>query len=299
MKRFRMHGVSLVLTLMFFARFAQAAAPTVTVSPGYTNLGLNSTLQYTAAVTGLTNQAVTWEVNGVAGGNATIGTISATGLYKSPAVIPTVSTLVEAVASDGKTLGVQYVNIEPAGPAITAISPSPDSDRGIFGDHHGNWVQVGGDRQLQRREYDHDLCELDDAEDGRVCVRGRPGGVSGGESRIALGTGVYGAVQDRYASDATGDFADLGFGGFGPDEAIHLLGSYELERYGGNDLDSGVVQSASHDAGFERGDCDGDWAGWVGERQGDAAAHPTADDFARLGQLGPGGDAAVHIGGGD
>ena len=125
MKRFRMHGVSLVLTLMFFARFAQAAAPTVTVSPGYTNLGLNSTLQYTAAVTGLTNQAVTWEVNGVAGGNATIGTISATGLYKSPAVIPTVSTLVEAVASDGKTLGVQYVNIEPAGPAITAISPVP------------------------------------------------------------------------------------------------------------------------------------------------------------------------------
>ena len=104
---------------------ASAAAPTIVISPGYTNLGVSQTLQYTATVTGLTNTAVTWEVSGVKGGNSTLGTISTKGLYKAPAKVPTVSTLVEALGSDGKTLGVVYVNIEPAGPAITSITPDP------------------------------------------------------------------------------------------------------------------------------------------------------------------------------
>ena len=46
------------------------------------------------------------------------------GLYKSPASIPTESTLIEAVASE-LTIGCEYVNIEPAGPSVTAVSPSP------------------------------------------------------------------------------------------------------------------------------------------------------------------------------
>lgn len=115
----------LLLCAMLCPLVAHAASPTVTVSPGYTNIGVNATLQYKATVAGLTNTAVTWEINGIAGGNSAIGTISTTGLYKAPAVVPTVSTLVEALASDGKTLGEQYVNVEPAGPAISAISPNP------------------------------------------------------------------------------------------------------------------------------------------------------------------------------
>ena len=31
----------------------------------------------------------------------------------------------EALASDDKTMGVVYVNVEPAGPSITSISPNP------------------------------------------------------------------------------------------------------------------------------------------------------------------------------
>jgi uncharacterized protein (DUF1800 family) len=100
-------------------------AQTVTISPGYTNLGVNQTLQYTATVTGLTNTAVTWSVTGVVGGNATNGRITQAGLYTAPATIPTDGVLIEALASDGKTLGVVYVNIAPPGPTITAISPSP------------------------------------------------------------------------------------------------------------------------------------------------------------------------------
>jgi len=103
---------------------AAHAATKVAVSPGYTNLGVSATLQYSATVTGLSNTGVKWEINGIVGGSSTIGTITTAGLYKAPATIPTVSTLVEAVATDG-TIGCQYVNIEAAGPSITAINPSP------------------------------------------------------------------------------------------------------------------------------------------------------------------------------
>jgi hypothetical protein len=41
-----------------------SAAPSITISPGYTNLGLGQSLQYTATVTGLANTTVKWEVNG-------------------------------------------------------------------------------------------------------------------------------------------------------------------------------------------------------------------------------------------
>ncbi len=105
---------------------AQAATtPSITISPGYTNLAVGATLQYSATVTGLTNTAVTWTVNEIVGGNSTIGTISSTGLYKAPATVPTASTLIVAIGSDGKTLGLMYVNIEAAGPPITAITPNP------------------------------------------------------------------------------------------------------------------------------------------------------------------------------
>ena len=45
-------------------------------------------MQFTATVTGTTNTAVTWSVNGVAGGNSTVGTISTSGAYTAPATAP-------------------------------------------------------------------------------------------------------------------------------------------------------------------------------------------------------------------
>ena len=62
--------------------------PMVTVSPATANLQEGSTLQFTATVTNLSNTAVNWTVNGIPGGNATVGTISSTGLYTAPSVVP-------------------------------------------------------------------------------------------------------------------------------------------------------------------------------------------------------------------
>jgi len=104
---------------------ALLSAQSITVTPGYTSIGINQQLQYTATVTGLANTTVTWEVSSVKGGNSTLGTITQTGLYTAPAKVPTVGTTIIALGSDGKTMGIVYVNVAPAGPSITSVSPNP------------------------------------------------------------------------------------------------------------------------------------------------------------------------------
>jgi len=100
-------------------------AQSITISPGYTTVGVNGTVQYTATVTGLANTAVTWSVSGVKGGNSTYGTITTGGLYTAPAKIPSNGVTVSALGSDKKTSGIVYVAVEADGPSISAISPSP------------------------------------------------------------------------------------------------------------------------------------------------------------------------------
>src|SRR5207302_501067 len=64
------------------------AVVSVTISPvPYTTL-FRSTQQFTATVQNTSNTAVTWQVSGVTGGNATVGTISSSGVYTAPAVVP-------------------------------------------------------------------------------------------------------------------------------------------------------------------------------------------------------------------
>ena len=60
----------------------------VTVQPTSAVLALGATQQFQATVTGSTDTAVEWAVNGVANGNAVSGTVDGTGLYTAPAVMP-------------------------------------------------------------------------------------------------------------------------------------------------------------------------------------------------------------------
>ena len=61
--------------------------PTVTLSlsPAAASLAPFGTRQFTATVSGSTNASVSYSVNGVAGGNTTVGTITGEGLYTAPA----------------------------------------------------------------------------------------------------------------------------------------------------------------------------------------------------------------------
>jgi len=71
----------------------------VKVTPTASSVLLGNTQLFAAGVTNTTDTAVTWSVNGVVGGNSTVGTISATGLYAAPADLPSNATVTIAAAS--------------------------------------------------------------------------------------------------------------------------------------------------------------------------------------------------------
>ena len=60
-------------------------AVSVSLSPAAAAISVGGAEQFTAVVSNTTNTAVTWSVDGVAGGNASTGSVSATGLYTTPA----------------------------------------------------------------------------------------------------------------------------------------------------------------------------------------------------------------------
>ncbi len=60
----------------------------VSISPSSPSLQVGGGQQFTATVTGTSNTAVTWLVNGVQNGNSTYGTITSAGLYTAPATVP-------------------------------------------------------------------------------------------------------------------------------------------------------------------------------------------------------------------
>src|SRR3974390_1142034 len=59
--------------------------PSISVSPSPAFVASGGPQQFTSTVTNESNKAVTWQVNGVAGGSAATGTITTTGLYTAPA----------------------------------------------------------------------------------------------------------------------------------------------------------------------------------------------------------------------
>jgi hypothetical protein len=61
---------------------------TVTIQPASASLFLGQTQAFQATVVGSTNTNVTWQVNGVVGGSASAGTISSSGFFTAPAILP-------------------------------------------------------------------------------------------------------------------------------------------------------------------------------------------------------------------
>jgi sugar lactone lactonase YvrE len=100
----------------------------VTVTPISVNVAISTQQQFTATVTGTSNTLVTWQVNGVAGGNSTVGTISTTGLFQAPATIPSPATVTITAISqaDNTTSGLAQATIVGVGGAVNvAVTTSP------------------------------------------------------------------------------------------------------------------------------------------------------------------------------
>src|SRR5579871_1399123 len=90
------------------------------LSPGTTLLAPSGTQQFTATIQGLSNTGVTWSVDGTAGGNASVGTITSSGLYTAPATTGahTISAASAAVPSVAATTSITVINTS-AGAVLT------------------------------------------------------------------------------------------------------------------------------------------------------------------------------------
>ena len=91
---------------------------------------VDTTVQFKAELTGAPSQDVTWQVNKITGGNGTIGTINATGLYSAPAQLPRPATVVVSAVSvdDPLAVGNQPITVTALPVPVVQISPiSPQS----------------------------------------------------------------------------------------------------------------------------------------------------------------------------
>jgi hypothetical protein len=67
---------------------------TAGISPTTASVKLGATQQFTGYSVGSTNNSLTWQVNGVAGGSTASGTITSGGLYTAPSAMPVTGNMV-------------------------------------------------------------------------------------------------------------------------------------------------------------------------------------------------------------
>jgi hypothetical protein len=125
-------AIALILILSSCAGITKTSTPppppqvVVSVMPSSANVRAGATQTFTSAVTGTTNQNVNWSVNAIPGGNATFGTISASGVYTAPASLPNPSTFaISAVAAaDSSASASSNVTLWNPTPTITLVNPA-------------------------------------------------------------------------------------------------------------------------------------------------------------------------------
>ena len=128
------------------------AQVSVTISPSSASVQVSQSQAFTATVSGTTNTAVNWLVGGVPGGNSTVGTISAAGLYTGPSGVPTnpVTVTAQSVFDSTKSADAT-VTVIPSG-STTAGGPvifysDLDSGPNVGGENgQGVYVTIYGKR---------------------------------------------------------------------------------------------------------------------------------------------------------
>lgn len=96
----------------------------IAVTPADPILNLNQQLQFTANVSNAANTAVNWSINGVAGGNASLGTINASGLYTAPGSYPGVGqiTVTATSVADPRIAAATNLTLQPG--LIVTVTPA-------------------------------------------------------------------------------------------------------------------------------------------------------------------------------
>ena len=102
---------------------------TIAIAPTSVTVAAGGKQQFTVTVSGAANDAVIWAVNGIPGGNSTVGTITSTGLYAAPTTIPANNVVVISVTSAldptrSDRAAVTIAHVIPI-PIPTPIPPAP------------------------------------------------------------------------------------------------------------------------------------------------------------------------------
>jgi len=193
-------AVQIALLILVVAAFSQrpAAQVSVTISPTLVTLATLATQQFKATVSGTANTDVTWEVNGVAGGNSSAGLISTNGLYLGPATVPSpVSLSVTAVSqadptkSASATVTVQLASR--SGVTYYVATTGNDSNGGTLSapwrtiQHAANSVRPGDTVQVEGGVYKEivTIPTSGNATQGYITFMSYPG-----QTAIVDGTGL-------------------------------------------------------------------------------------------------------------
>jgi hypothetical protein len=87
-----------------------SSSVSLTLTPTSATVTVGQPTVFQATVTGATNTAVTWEVNGTVGGNATYGTITG-GQYTAPASVPNPATVTVTAVAQASSSATQSASV--------------------------------------------------------------------------------------------------------------------------------------------------------------------------------------------
>ena len=111
----------------------------VAISPASALLQPGDTQAFAATVSNATDTSVTWSVNGIDGGDATVGAISEDGLYTAPDVVPAPDTVTVAATS-------QEDSSKSASAAITIVDIGPGANNALLKGRYA-FVFVGSETE--------------------------------------------------------------------------------------------------------------------------------------------------------
>jgi hypothetical protein len=104
----------------------------VTVTPATSSVTTSASQTFTATVSNAADSTVSWRVEGVAGGNDTVGTISADGLYTAPSKVPSPATVTVTAVANADSARSASATVTVVAATVQAPVDSGDSGGGAI-----------------------------------------------------------------------------------------------------------------------------------------------------------------------
>jgi hypothetical protein len=209
------------------------------VAPNFAAVHTRETRQFKATFAGATSANIVWQVNGVTGGNSTVGSVTPEGLYTAPAAVPLgAAVTVTAIAPGAEPLQIPVAIV--AGVAFYVSGTGEDTNPGTLAEpwrtvQHAANVAIAGDVVYVRGGTYHESVNLPhsgSAEAGAIVFQSYPGelAILGGAGVPCCGDSIHGLVN------ITGD------------ESYLIIEGFELQNYTSDNINNepaGIYVSGS------------------------------------------------------